>query len=203
MSKLNDSINMKKYVALHSIEYLSNYKNKTNTKYNNDLAEYIYNNYNTMDNYEMKIISSKCMDINEIKKTILAFEFKNYKPEISADIISLEEFSKKATKIIAKYQGKAGGFLIEDSEWTIHKQDSIKYEIRENELLFENTLSFFDDEDDETEEFLDCLISRLNTIASNIKVHLKFKEHTYSKVLSILLWITDINMKVDECIVGL
>lgn len=202
--KLNDK-EMKKYQVLHTIEKCSNYSNnvsKYDIEKSKELAEYISVNYDTMDEYEMRRIASKCMDINAVKKNILAFELKNYVP-VNEITLSLDQYKGEAFKVFHRYQCKAGGFNLEDNEWILYDKSTPKYDVKQNELLFENTISFVDEYDDDIEEFLYYLIKRLSSIAKNISADLRYRQNDNSKVLSILIWITDNNMQVDECEVGL
>lgn len=195
---------MKQYNLFHQLEKISNYKNNINQSINSqELAKYIHDNYNKMDEVELKMIALKCMDINDYKRIILSYELRNYKPQQKISIMSLDKFKTHALKIFSRYQCKAGGFLIEDNEWIVHENNSTKYEVEKNELLFENTINIIDENDNESECFLDYLVEQLNSIADNIEVELRQKQNEYSKVISLLLWVTDKNMESDNNIIGL
>jgi len=197
---------MKKYNLLHILEKQTNYQNNINLKESQEsqeLANYIHKNYYKMDEIELKLIALKCIDLNEVKRIILSYELKNYKPEQKNGTMSLNKFKIHAFKLFNRYQCKAGGFYIEDNEWIMHDNTSVKYEVDNNELLFENTISVVDENDNESEYFLEYLVKRLNLIADNIDVELRQKQNEHSKVINVLLWVTDKNIESTDCIVGL
>ena len=132
---------MKRYSLLHSLEKITNYQNNvTDNTNSHELAEYIHDNYHKMDEIELKIIALKCMDLNDFKRIILSYELRNFKPNQKIETMTLNKFKTHALKLLNRYQCKAGGFLIEDNEWCVHDNTSVKYEVEKNELLFENTI---------------------------------------------------------------
>jgi len=192
---------MKKYNLMHLLEKQRNYKNEEPNKSQDEkqqLAQYIHKNYNNMDEIEMKTIALKCLDINEIKKTLLFFELQNY--ICTPKQMSLSEFKNETMIIFNKYQSKAGGFLLEDNEWLIHDNTSSRHEVKENELLFENTINAHDMDDGETNTYLKYLIKRLNSLSKNIDVELRQKDNDNSKMISLLIWAVDRNKKVTHVI---
>lgn len=199
-------LEMKKYNLLHNLEKHNNYINNVRKKphtVKKDLAEYIRSNYDTMDETEMKIIAMKCLDVNEIKKTLLFYELKNYKRAPST-IMTLEKFKIHAVNIFNRYQCKAGGFCIEDNEWMVYDKSCIKYDVSENELLFENTICVVDNDDIETDIFITYLIKQLNHVATNIYTEFRQKQEHKSKVIKLLIWATDTNQVIsDDGTIGL
>lgn len=191
---------MKQYHHLHQIEECKKYNNKICKIKEDDkhkLAEYIYHNYSTMDEIEMNIIALKCLDQNSIKKILLSYELENYQ-ESPVEHMSLTDFANKAQQILRRYQCKAGGFNMEDTEWVIHKKDSIEHDVMENEILFVNTIAVCDEEDDELEEYLGNIMRRLNSIAKNITVEIREDHGKRNNYL--LLWATDTT---QEVVIGL
>ena len=197
---------MKKYNLMHVMDDGKNYANMIHS-YSKDvkqeLAEYIHTNYNSMDETEMKTIALKCLDMNEIKKILLSFELKNYKHKHLSQKMSLNEFTNEAMILFKRYQSKAGGFLLEDSEWIVYDNTTTKYEVSENELLFENTINTCDIDDDETTRYLDYIVKRLNSFAKNIYVEWRQKRNNHSRVMSLLIWITDKDKNISKTVIGL
>lgn len=194
---------LKQYHILHKLEKYKNYNNKIkllNKEEESKLAEYINKNYNTMDEIEMKMIALKCMDINDIKKHILSFELENYIQE-PVEHMELTDFIKQVKKIFIRYQCKAGGFIIEDIEWTIHKTGSHDYDILENEILFANTIAVCDEDDIELENYFNNLLPRLNSVAKNITVELR--EDHGKRNNHILIWATDTTKTPTDTVIGL
>ena len=191
------------YNLLHSLEYYKNYANKKkhNTKKNKNLANYIKNNFTTMDEIELRKMALTCLSVNECKKIVLNHELTYYESNPTNNM-TLDAFIKHAYYILNRYQSKAGGFLMEDIEWTLFTNDTTKYDVHENEILFENTISLCDFEDMETMEFLHKLEKRLGYVAKNIKINLRSHIDEKNKLVYILLWAVDQNMK-HEKVLGL
>lgn len=182
------------YNVLHQLEKFKNYNlndwNTNTLEQNTDSAKYLHENMDKMDEIEMGNYLLKCIGPIEIKKQLLTFEFKNYKYEL-VDSMSLDEFTKKAIVLINRYQWKAGGYLIEDNEWTVYKTDfeNSNYNVKKYEVLFENTLDKSDLNDEETYDFINQLLKHLNSLCKNIKV--EFKQEIEKRIVKLLLWIVD------------
>lgn len=196
---------MDKYIFLHKLEEHKNYQNRLHNdkKKDTELAEFIFTNYNKMDDNELKVIALKCMDLNDVRRTLLSFELNYYSPSKQDKELTLREFKCEAMQLLNRYQCKGGGFMLEDSEWAVHDCNSVKYNVEENELLFENTINLVDKNDYETDNYLDLITNRLNLLSNNIEVEIRQKQHDYEKVISILLWATDKNVYASDSIVGL
>ena len=179
---------MLKYNFLCQLDQLSNYGLDHDTKESkiDDLANYLHQNYNNMDEVEKSKIILKCLEPKDINKILLKYEFTHYKI-VPETCLTLTEFEKEANKIIARYQWKAGGYLIEDSAWVIHKSDSKKYDVKKYEILFENTLDSSDIGDEETDFFIDRLLDHLNSLCTNITVEFRQRD-TNKKTVKLLLW---------------
>lgn len=198
---------MKLYDSLHRMEKLRNYNNKLHSIKEDriQLAEYIYKNYDTMDEIEMKKVAAKCMDLNETKKVLLSFELENKYYNKSNKALSLESFLKKATKLLFRYQCKAGGFLMDDSDWLIYRyQDgNNKYDLKKNELLFENTFNICDESDIEMNVYFDKIGNMLDSLSNNINIEIEQTIHEKHKKVYVTIKGIDTNMKLEDDIVGL
>ena len=190
---------MKKYILMHSLEAYKDYSDVSSDmsseerKEKENLAKYIYNNYDKMDEIEMKCIAMKCLELNQIKRILLSHELENYKEK--GKTMSLDEFHKQVLKYLHRYQHKAGGFLMEDTEWKVTRfSDENNYDLLENEILFSNTLDKSDVNDEETYEYIRSLVRRLNMLAKNIEVTMTRLFREGDKVAYILLWGTDKNI---------
>lgn len=193
---------MKKYELLHKIDYRGNYKPDFIPKNTNDsnLAKYLYDNFDRMDEIEMKKIAMNCLNINDIKRILLNFELNNFKKE--PEQLTLDEFAIEAKKILRRYQSKAGGFLLEDPDWNFYKTSISKYDVRSNEVLFENTINMMDFDDTDTEKYLKKIVERLKIIAKNVKVELRYMKERKNKVVYLLIWCKNIDDK-EEPEIGL
>jgi hypothetical protein len=174
---------MKIYNTLHQMEKYKNYSpylSSTNLQQSHEFADYIHNTYNTLSDEEIKQLTLKCLSVNDCKHLLLLHELKYHQIQ-PKEHMTIDEFTKIALYYLNRYQCKAGGFFIEDTEWTVKQSQS--------EVLFENTVFYKYSNDYDTCLFLDLIINKLNSIAKNITVELREKND--SKIIYILLWATD------------
>jgi len=190
---------MEIYNRLHQMELYRNYYHKVDSltkDQKNDLANFIHDNYDQLNEIEMKNIAMRCLNINDFKRILLFHELK-YHNQTPIEM-SLDRFLEKALYYLNRYQCRAGGFFIEDEEWTVHRhRDSAKSTIyvEENEILFENTVHQIFSNDNETEIYLDHIINKLKSIATNIDIELR--ERKEGKIVHLLIWATDRNIKLN------
>lgn len=182
---------MKRYNNMHLVDTQYDGLKKSD----NNLAEYIHDNVDNMDEHEMRLFANRCLNYLEVRAILLDYDLKYYKYKQSEEEYTLSEFKKIAQKVFHKYHWKAGGLLIEDSEWTFHDSSSNKYNIKGNEILFENTVPIVDTDDYNTSFYLDKLVERLSRMSANILVEYRTKQNYKSKFMSILIWMTDKNDK--------
>jgi len=175
-------IEMQKFKVLHQLNGHT-LNNKSDDK--NQLATLINNDLIKMSDVEKRRTLMKCLDDQQINNELLKFELKYLK--ITAKNMTMEEFIKETTAILKRYQSKAGGFLIEDDEWTLHNHKSKKYPLKKNEILFENTLVNIYKNDLETNIFLKRIINLLQNLASNFSVCLKFNKSHRDKIYWIII----------------
>lgn len=188
---------LKKYNNMQQLgtKYDQEQSTTQNTK---QLGKYIHDNYHKMDDLEMKQIALKCMDDNDIRNLLLTYEFTHY--DEKHNYMSLGKFQQKAIQYFNKYQNKAGGNLIEDETWIIHKSDSPYFDVKNNQIAFQNTIDKIDVKDFVTNAYLNKLVDKLNKLSKNILVEMEYKER--KKLTYIVIWATDRNI-VDDDIVGL
>jgi len=175
----------------HEKEEEENYNTITIKKRNNqEIAEEI-NKKNIIKEKEMnklKDLLIKTSDEKEIKRKLLSFELKNLKPKKKN--MKLMEYKKEAKKILEKYQWKAGGYNLDDIEWNIHTIESTEYDVKDNEILLENTI-ISNNLNENEERYLHLITKRLNNISTNIRAKLRYKK-TKDSIYYILIWCTDI-----------
>lgn len=169
--------------VLYEIENLGVYNTFKFKTDDNDLALYIHTHLDTMSEQELKMIANKCIHENMLKSLVLKYEMKHWNPEKSK--MTLSDFTLCAKKLLFRYQSRAGGFLLEDREWIVHSHTSKKYELKKNEIVFENTLSSDYTFDKEVREYIFDIITLLNKLSDNIKVSL----HKYIADRDSLCWI--------------
>lgn len=94
--------------------------------------------------------------------------------------VNVESFIELAMFYLNRYQHKAGGFSLEDSDWTVYTSSNKKYDINDNIVIFENSTTDLRDE-----IYLDSICKLLNKITLNSKT--KVKMPYTSPILWILL----------------
>lgn len=188
---------MRKYNVRYALESCRDYSIDTNS--NNEekklLAEYINQNFNNMDENELKILALKCLGENNLKKILLNHELNYFRHEKKH--MTLDQFKNKAQLIFNRYQNKAGGFLLEDIDWVVYDHTATKYDINGNELLFENAVDVTDDDDTDTDLYLKNIVEMLQSLTSNIEIEIREKYHKKGKLVSYLIWCTDKTIEGD------
>lgn len=190
---------MNQYSHLHQIDALANYgrDNQRKTSDPDKLASFIHRNYDKMEMTEKKHLLMRIIPDNEVNHLLLEYEMKHL--SVKPRPMSLKDFEKKALKILSRYQSRAGGFSIEDREWGVHHYGSTERELRENELLFDNTICKIDLNNPETDRYLKNLEKLLNRISQDIDVEIRFKSAGKEDrdVIWIMIWATHSNMGVS------
>lgn len=157
-------------------------------------ANLIMEQYDKTDPYDLLKL---CLSEKEAKSIIMTYELRNYEFQTKENM-DLKEFVQIALNFLNRYQHKAGGFLLHNHQWECHDQSSQKrhtFQMKSNEILFINSLDNKNEEDIETEFFIDLLLEKLNTIATNIEVKHGVYEPDQSRIHYILLSAIDKNKK--------
>lgn len=178
---------MKEYDELHQKDsecnYLSDSDSENDTKTeteidiesrNKILANDLHNNYENMSIEEKQKTLLKCMNIYGIGRELLKFELKNYIP--ISKYMNTDQFINTALRLMKRYQCKAGGFYLEDYEWTVYYNDFKNIDVASNEIYFENSLDKNNAKDNETIRYMDRITCLLNKIALNVTISYKFYE---------------------------
>jgi hypothetical protein len=141
----------------------------------------------------LRNLAITCMSDKRVKHILLAHELNYLKVEPKQ--MNLTDFGRCAKSILDRYQCKAGGFLIEDMEWTLHTYKSKEHNIKKHELVFENSVDKLDIDVDDTQIYLDQIERRLNKISTNISVTIHYKTSKSDKLVWILIWCVDKQLK--------
>jgi hypothetical protein len=137
------------------------------------LASLINKNINKFSKKEKEIFLIKCLSEGEMDNLLLKYELENFLPD-KLKINCFKDFINTASQLLNRYQSKAGGYLIEDNEWIIHKNDSKDYEISINQVVFENSVSIENIRDYDTINFLKKILLLLKRLSNNINVSEEF-----------------------------
>lgn len=205
---------MKKYINLHHLNKIFMTNKISNSEFDNssemdknfnvsDMAQHINKNLYKMDYEEKKYLFQMCLSTYNIHNELLKFEFNNLNPNHKT--ITLNNFCTNVKKLLIRYQHKVGGFLLEDMTWTLYDHNDGKYNLTQNEVVFENTMPAFhipkrgeslkDDifllknycEIEETMIYLNKLTKLLNNLSNNIKISLKFIDSYRDDIIVVIL----------------
>lgn len=201
--KIGDDI--KKYNTLHQIYAYKNYDNfnvakkKMSSTYETELANYLHDNYDYMSKEEMCHMLIKCLNIIQVKKLLLEFEFYNYRPTPVA-YMSFSEYIPICRKLLVRYQSKAAGFDLDDTEWRLYTHDvKNDYDLDSNEIIFENTINYKDNDKDENIGFFVRLENILDNIAENMDVKVTYLETDKDdKIYVVIINVRDLTMKMTQ-----
>lgn len=162
---------MKMYAFMSYLESLRNYDNIKQDNENQSLAKFLHDN--NLSEEEQRSFVAKCLTPIEIKKILLRYELKYYKPVPSE--CNLKQFAKTASELLRRYQCKAGGFEFEDVDWIVHDKSSSEYGLKKEDLWFENSINRLDQQNDEVIDYMDKLKEKLSLINPMIKVEYYFQ----------------------------
>ena len=173
------------YNRLYDLTY-SHLERRKSIKDGEKIAKFINEELDKMTDDEVYKFNKDFVSINKIKSDLLMIELEYFKEDpIKMD---LNEFETKAISIFNRYQSNAIG--IEDPEWSVHKFDSKEYSVMENELLFENTIAKCDNNNCETEKYLNLIVKRLNNLSEDIDVDIRYSEDNKNNIVWVLIWCT-------------
>lgn len=106
---------------------------------------YLHNNFDNMTVEEKKNAYLNILTEKKIFNELLKYELRYL--DLNTIINDLPEFSNFMKKYFERYHMKAGGYDFEDSVWTIYDENTvplknydIKYKVKKNEIIFENSI---------------------------------------------------------------
>lgn len=143
------------------------------------IAKFIRDKFDSLSEDEMRKIVIRCMSLKKVKSELLKFELKHYEQETNKNI-NLQEFAAIAEKILNRYQGVAGGFKVEDFEWTqVERKTQYlgnNFEVKKNEIVFLNSIDKLDKNDNELSLYLKRIVEYLDNISNKVDVRHVIKE---------------------------
>ena len=143
---------------------------KNNIKTNDsNYADYINKNLDKLEYDDKLSLYKKLFTSKTIDKELMEYELNNLIPKQTADF---NEFIKMAEHYLSRYTKKAGGFLLEDTEWITHLKGSKKYDLLDNEVIFDNSIQRVD-YNMETINFVNNIVKLLSKINPNMKINAK------------------------------
>lgn len=116
-------------------DYVDYPKEKTRST---DKAMFIYKNIEKMDLIERQKTLFSLLSEQRITVDLMKYELRYLNTGLS--INNFEEYIIFMIDTFRRYHMKAGGFICEDTEWTLYRHGSGKYPLKENEAIFENSI---------------------------------------------------------------
>ena len=181
LQEYNDKIkDMKMYNIQHKLNKIDNTFNKKKEYIVDDTI----NNINRMDKKDMDKLLNKCLSYNQTRTLLLKYEMKNRKSIKNFD--TLDNVIKYISNLLHRYHHRAGGFLLEDDTWTVHKSLSKKYNINSNQVYFENSVPKEYVHDNDTIEYIRDIYNMLNNINENLKVKYELKNSRHDNIIWVI-----------------
>ena len=125
---------------------------------------------------------------NFIKNKLLLYDLENYVPE-KYESITKEEFISYVVQLF-KFYNNLFMEMYEDNVWIIHDKTSKKYPLKEHEIVFENSISFVDENspnNDRAVRYIKLIRDHLNKLTSKIHVSTKIIEDSDDEICWMLL----------------
>jgi hypothetical protein len=178
---------MAEYNGMHIIDQPAYYYEKDYSgEVNHELyAKLINANVHKMNTEEQKLMLGKLFSPERIRYELLRYELKYYKDEIV--INTFDEFLIATKSILDRYQGKAGGLVMEDNDWGMHTSKSEKYALLRDEVVFDNSIKQLNMNDYETLFYLKMLVNRLKCLSNKVIVKYKLANDKDNKICWVII----------------
>jgi hypothetical protein len=180
-----DNLN-KNFENIHKFNHYT-----TNSKYlkidgekRKNIARHINNKLACMNYSEKMNIYKRLLDETKLNKKLLNFELENLVPD---KINDFTDYISQVNKYLIRYTGKAGGYLFEDDDWNIHDNESKKYELSPNEIIFDNNINISHKTDLETFRFMKKIINLLNKCSTDYKASYKYMNDPKDNIIWIII----------------
>lgn len=125
-----------------------------------------------MSKASMASILSRILTRENIERQLLEYEFANIKYD---SVTSLKDLLRFSHSILLRYQGKVGGFDIEDSDWCSN-QDSQRFKLLDDQVIIYNTIDSELENCDDINIFMTSIInhiSKVNNTKYSVRYHIK------------------------------
>jgi len=150
---------------------------------NDDFSKYIHANLDLMDSKEMGRNVLNILSHNQLKNILLDYELAHFEEEPIN--INLDEFKKKAMKILNRYRRIEKSL---EDEWTVYtcNDHSDEYHVKKNEILFDNTAFNWNVH---IRDYMEKIIKRLNMISTKVKSHYGIEKGN-GGICNVMIWCT-------------
>jgi len=122
-----------------------------------------------------------------VKNKLLILDLENHIPE-SNEMITKDEFIIYVQQLFNYYNNILIEYM-EDNVWTIYDKTSKKYPLKDNELIFENSISYISESlhDDVSEYYINMIVAHLNKLSTKIHVSSKFIQSPANEMCWVIL----------------
>lgn len=161
--------------SLYTEEREMNYATDDEYDYeSNEVVDELHEKFDDMSMQEKRNFIQKVYTDKQVDRELLRYELKHYSPKVKCQ--SLEEMVNYTKKTLSRYQWRAGGFYIEDSEWEEHDENSPTFSVKEGEYLFLNSVDKKDAYELSFKKFLLLLEKHLNKATKKFRVKIMLEE---------------------------
>lgn len=182
--------NLQLYFNLHKLDdsFKSNmfaYNNHLKEVDRIKMAKFIQNNFARMNYFDKLSIHNKIVSEFKLNYELLKFQLTYLIPD--EKITDFEKFIKETEKILNFYQWKAGGFLCEDDKWTLYRHGNHKYDLKENEVIFDNSVKTINNSDIEVYKYIKSLHNLLQKMTDSFKIKFRYIDDDYDDITWIII----------------
>jgi hypothetical protein len=153
----------------------------------NETSLFLFKNSDHEANNVLVDLFVKCYGMTYIKHKLIQYEIKHLK--LNFETISREELIELVNTILLRYKNESFRLGLEDSIWKFHDltiNTNIKrYDLKENEILFENSIPIALSEG---KEFID-FIEHLTTLFQSISIKIKVKNIMIDDPIHSIVWV--------------
>lgn len=137
-----------------------------------DLADYIHINLHKMDYNEKILYYKKFLTENKINKKLLKYELYNYKPKNK--INNFNNLILFIKKILNRYSILTQNSELEDVKWTLYLKNNKKYNLKENEAIFDNSIHDNNVNSIKVKNYIKQIINLISNSTDNFKISYKY-----------------------------
>lgn len=184
--------NMYNEKNIYNMCLLYNMDQHISWKKDENIGSFIYENFHNMGEIEKKKLCNRIISPFDLDKILLQYEADTL--HFSKKIQNTSELISVIDDLLKRYHHKIGGYQFEDNIWRLHTASGQKkYDLKENEYIFDNSISAFHVEDAECHKFVDFLVELFNRLSDNHKIHYKYIEDKYENIYWVIIKISALN----------
>lgn len=171
MNYNNQNVTDEQQILNYSIKHSNHEINIGKYNINNDdIVEQIHNEIDKLSHTELVNLYGQIVTTKYLKKELQEYEIAKYSNLKITDVTRVD-FINQVSNYLSIYKNLSGGELLEDTNWTVHENGSVKYPVKENEILFENSVYYSENTSyDKAEDYIKSIRRYLGRIYTNVKI---------------------------------